>query len=174
MPKTHRRAQQAWADFWEIGCSLAKLNRDRLRKQWQQEKQSRTPAAVRRTPVIEARRQQLHFGEGLIAEEVSDLREEWMKHADQVLEDEQLVATVYEALAKRSPKSRTRGRRGTPAEVVMRLLLLKHIRNWSYEVLEREVRANLVYRDFTRVGAAKAPDCKTMGRWGSGAGAGDG
>ena len=85
-----------------------------------------------------------------------------MKHADQVLEDEQLVAAVYEALANRSPKSRTRGRRGTPAEVVMRLLLLKHIRNWSYEVLEREVRANLVYRDFTRVGAAKAPDCKTM------------
>jgi IS5 family transposase len=116
--------------------------------------------------VIEARRQQFHFGDGLIAEEVRDLREAWMKYADQVLEDEQLVATVYEALAKRSPKSRTRGRRGTPAEVVMRLLLLKHIRNWSYEVLEREVRANLVYRDFTRVGAAKAPDCKTMGRWG--------
>lgn len=116
--------------------------------------------------MISARRQQLQFGDGLIAEEVSDLREEWMKYADQVLEDEQLVATVYEALAKRSPKSRTRGRRGTPAEVVMRLLLLKHMRNWSYEVLEREVRANLVYRDFTRVGAAKAPDGKTMGRWG--------
>ena len=116
--------------------------------------------------MIEARRQQLHFGDGLIAEEVSDLREEWMKHADQVLEDEQLVATVYEALAKRSPKSRTRGRHGTPAEVVMRLLLLKHIRNWSFDVVEREVRANLVYRDFTRVGAAKAPDSKTMGRWG--------
>jgi IS5 family transposase len=116
--------------------------------------------------MIETRRQQLHFGEGLIAEEVADLREGWMKHADQVLEDEQLVTTVYEALARRSPKSRTRGRRGTPAEVVLRLLLLKHIRNWSYEILEREVRANLVYRDFTRVGAAKAPDAKTMGRWG--------
>ena len=116
--------------------------------------------------MIEARRQQLHFGEGLIAEEVRDLREEWMEHADQVLEDERLVATVYEALVKRSAKSRTRGRRGTPAEVVMRLLLLKHIRNWSYDVLEREVRANLVYRDFTRVGAGKAPDAKTMGRWG--------
>jgi IS5 family transposase len=116
--------------------------------------------------VIEARRQQLHFGEGLIAEEVSDLREDWMKHADQVLEDEQLVATVYEALVKRSPKSRTRGRRVTPAEMVLRLLLLEHIRNWSYDVLEREVRSNLVYRDFTRVGAAKAPDCNTMGRWG--------
>jgi IS5 family transposase len=33
-------------------------------------------------------------------------------------------------------------------------------------VLEREVRANLVYRDFTRVGGAKTPDAKTMGRWG--------
>jgi IS5 family transposase len=116
--------------------------------------------------VIEARRQQLHFGDGLIAEEVSDLREVWMKHADQVLEDEQLLATVYEALCRRSPQSRTRGRHGTPADVVMRLLLLKHIRNWSYGVLEREVRANLVYRDFTRVGPEKAPDAKTMGRWG--------
>src|ERR1051325_5323249 len=115
--------------------------------------------------MIEARRQQLHFGEGLIAEEGSDLREEWMTHADQVLDDEQLISTVYEALAKRSPKSRTRGRRGTPAEVVMRLLLLKHSRNWSFNVVEREVRANLMYRDFTRVGAGKVPDSKTMGRW---------
>ena len=116
--------------------------------------------------MIEARRRQLRFGDGLINEEVSDLQEDWMKHADQALDDEQLVATVYEALARRRPKSRTRGRRGTPAEVVLRLLLLKHIRNWSYGVLEREVRANLVYRDFTRVGAAKVPDAKSMGRWG--------
>ena len=50
--------------------------------------------------------------------------------------------------------------------MVLRLLILKHIRNWSYAVLEREVRANLVYRDFTRVGGAKMPDAKTMGRWG--------
>jgi transposase, IS5 family len=44
--------------------------------------------------------------------------------------------------------------------------VLKHMRNWRYGVLEREVRANLVYRDFTRVGGAKVPDAKTMGRWG--------
>jgi hypothetical protein len=25
---------------------------------------------------------------------------------------------------------------------------MKHIRNWSYAIVEREVRANLVYRDF--------------------------
>jgi IS5 family transposase len=116
--------------------------------------------------MIEMRRTQLSFGDGLIAEEVSDLREGWMSHADTVLADEDIVATVYEALAKRHPKSRCRGRRGAPADMVLRLLVLKHIRNWSYEVLEREVRANLVYRDFTHVGAAKMPDAKTMGRWG--------
>src|SRR6266498_2960155 len=112
------------------------------------------------------RRTQLSFGDGLIAGEVSELREGWMEHADRVLADEQIVAAVYEALARRHPKSRSRGRLGAPAEMVLRLLILKHIRNWSYAVLEREVRANLVYRDFTRVGAGKTPDAKTMGRWG--------
>jgi hypothetical protein len=28
-------------------------------------------------------------------------------------------------------KSKTRGRPGTPAEVILRLLLLKHIRDWK-------------------------------------------
>jgi transposase, IS5 family len=116
--------------------------------------------------MIELRRAQLSFGDGLIAEEIGDLREAWMGHADQVLADDAIVALVYEALAKRHPQSRSRGRRGVPAETVLRLLILKHVRNWGYEVLEREVRANLVYRDFTRVGAAKMPDAKTMGRWG--------
>jgi IS5 family transposase len=117
--------------------------------------------------MIEMRRKQLSFGDGLIADEVSDLRERWMSHADAVLADEEIVATVYEAMGKRHPKSRSRGRHGAPAEMVLRLLVLKHIRNWSYETLEREVRANLVYRDFTRVGAGKVPDAKTMGRWGT-------
>jgi hypothetical protein len=51
--------------------------------------------------MIEMRRAQLSFGDGLIAEEVSDLREHWMKHADAVLADEAIVAAVYEALGKR-------------------------------------------------------------------------
>ena len=84
-----------------------------------------------------------NFGDGLIAAEVRDLHERWMPHADQVLADPEMVAA-------RHPQSHTRGRRGAPAEVVLRLLVLKHMRNWSYGVLEREVRTNLVYRDFTR------------------------
>ena len=121
--------------------------------------------------MIEMRRAQRSFGDGLIAAEVNDLREDWMADVDQVLADEELVATIYHALGKRHPKSQSRGRLGTPAEVVLRLLILKHIRNWSYVVLEREVRANLVYREFTRVGAGKTPDAKTMGRWGLALGA---
>jgi IS5 family transposase len=66
--------------------------------------------------VIEMRRAQLSFGDGLILEEVSDLREDWMHHADRVLADEQIVAAVYEALSKRHRNSRSRGRLGTPAE----------------------------------------------------------
>src|SRR5580704_74975 len=77
--------------------------------------------------MIEMRRAQRSFGDGLIAEEVSDLREDCMRHAGQVLlADEQMVAAVYEALGKRHPKSRSRGRWGTPAEVVLRLLILAH------------------------------------------------
>src|SRR5499427_3393696 len=116
--------------------------------------------------MIDPRRAQLSFGDKLIAEEVDGLYEEWMIHADDVLTDEGIVMAAYEALAKRHRLSRTRGRRGYSAEVVVRLLVLKHARNWSYAVLEREVRANLIYRKFTRVGMAKMADAKTMGKWG--------
>jgi len=54
----------------------------------------------------------------------------------------------------------------TPAEVVLRLMVLKHIRNWSYAVLAREVRANLVYRQFTRIGLQNVPHAKTIGKLG--------
>src|SRR5260370_17276909 len=112
--------------------------------------------------MIELTRPQLSFAEGLIQEEVGPLWEEWMRQVDQVLADPTLVQIVYEALARRSPQSRTRGRPATPAEVVLRLLLLKHMRNWSYYILEREVRANLVYLPFTPVGAQKAPHAPTL------------
>src|ERR1039457_5167762 len=42
----------------------------------------------------------------------------------------------------------------------------KHVRNWSYSVLAREVRANLVYRQFTRIGMHQAPHAKTIGKLG--------
>jgi hypothetical protein len=43
---------------------------------------------------------------------------------DQLLEDATSVEEVYEAQGKRHPKSQSRGRAQTPAEVVLRLLIL--------------------------------------------------
>ena len=74
--------------------------------------------------------------------------------------------SAREALSKRCTKSKTRGRPATLAEVILRMLLLKHVRNWSYQQLSWEVRGNLVYREFTCIGAGKVPDDKTMGRLG--------
>ena len=116
--------------------------------------------------MIELCRRQLDFGDGLIAEEVGDLWEDWMRHVDKVLDDPLLLKVAYDALACRWTNSLTRGRKGTPVDVVLRLLVLKHLRNWSYAVLEREVRSNLVYRQFTRVGSARVPDAKTLGKLG--------
>ena len=107
---------------------------------------------------------QRQLGEGFIHDSVEDCWEPWMRMADEILDDEELIDLVYEALRRRRPQSATRGRKGTPAEVALRMLVLKHMRNWSFEIVEREVRANLVYRMFTRVGAEKVPDAKTLGR----------
>src|SRR5271165_2657251 len=116
--------------------------------------------------MIKLRHQQPSLWHSGLAADIEDLWEPWMRLVDRLLEDEQLLDPIYEAQGERYPQSRRRGREQTPAEVVLRLLLLKHIRNWSYDTLEREVRANLVYRAFTRVGDAKVPDAKTMARLG--------
>lgn len=95
------------------------------------------------------------------------LWEGWMLKVDELLEQDAWVEIVHKALQQRHPKSGTRGRKATPAEVVLRLLVLKHLKNWSYETLEKEVRPNLVYRQFTRIGGETVPDAKTMVRWGT-------
>src|SRR3989304_1778800 len=75
---------------------------------------------------------------------------------------EAVIETVAQALEKRWPESRRRGRPGTPAEIVLRMLILKHLFDWSFDELEREVRANLVYRAFTRIEAGEVRDAKTI------------
>jgi IS5 family transposase len=88
----------------------------------------------------------------------------WMRHADEALNDDRLLQIIRQELSKRHKKSKTRGRPGTPGEVVLRMLLLKHMRGWSFEDVTQEVRANLVYREFTGIGGGKVPDDKTMVR----------
>lgn len=121
--------------------------------------------------MIQLRHQQPSLWETFFAQEVAELWEPWMRAVDELLEDDQLLDAVYEAQGQRHVQSRTRGRHQTPAEVVLRMLILKHIRNWSYETLEREVRANVVYRSFCRIGMEKVPDAKTLVRLGQAVGA---
>src|ERR1700682_144789 len=102
--------------------------------------------------------------EGMIDEDVRALWEPWMIQADRLLDDEEMIDRVWEAQGRRHEHSATKGRSQTPAEMVLRLLLLKHVRNWSFDTLEREVRMNLAYRDFTRIGMGKVPDAKTLAR----------
>lgn len=120
--------------------------------------------------MIRIRHQQPNLWETFFAEEVAELWEPWMRTVDELLEDDQVLDAVYDAQGQRHPRSRTRGRHQTPAEVVLRMLILKHVRNWSYETLEREVRANVVYRSFCRIGMEKVPDAKTLVRLGQAVG----
>ena len=87
---------------------------------------------------------------------------DWLRKIDTLLEDEAVIEVVAQALEKRWPQSRRRGRLGTPADVVIRMLILKHLFDWSYDDLEQEVRANLVYRAFTHIDAGDVPDAKTI------------
>lgn len=120
--------------------------------------------------MIRMRHQQPNLWETFFGEEVADLWEPWMRAVDELLEDDAMLDAVYQAQGQRHDQSRTRGRHQTPAEVVLRMLILKHVRNWSYETLEREVRANVVYRGFCRIGMEKVPDAKTLVRLGQAVG----
>jgi IS5 family transposase len=102
---------------------------------------------------------------GLLGEPAT-LLDPALRRIDTVLDDEGLLDGVWMALRVRRPQSARRGRPGTPAEVVLRLLVLKHLKGWSYEQLEWEVRGSIAYRHFCRLAAGTVPDAKTMVRLG--------
>src|SRR3989441_2672675 len=85
-----------------------------------------------------------------------------LRQIDVVLDDDVLVDRVAEALAQRHAQSRGRGRLGTPAAVVLRMLVLKHLHDWTFDECEREVRGSLVYRAFCRIDGERVPDAKTL------------
>jgi transposase, IS5 family len=85
-----------------------------------------------------------------------------LRAMDEILDDDDVVDLIDAALRRRYPLSGRRGRFGTPATVVLRMLLLKHLRDWSFDECEREVRGSLVYRAFCRIDCERAPDAKTL------------
>lgn len=84
---------------------------------------------------------------------------------DRLLDDDTLFQAVKADLARRRPRTRTDGRPSTPVEVILRLLVVKHLYGWSYEATERWVSDSLVLRQFCRVYVAPVPDDTTLLRW---------
>ena len=96
--------------------------------------------------------------------EAALIKDDHLDEIDAILDDEQLIEIVTQALARRSPRSRTRGREGIAPDRVLRSCVLKHLKGWSYRELERELRGSLVYRRFTRFDHEPIPDFSNFSR----------
>jgi IS5 family transposase len=84
---------------------------------------------------------------------------------DRVLDDDTLFQAVKADLAQRFPRTPLDGRPSTPVEVILRMLVVKHLYGWSYEATERWVSDSLVLRQFCRVYVEPVPDDTTLLRW---------
>ncbi len=84
---------------------------------------------------------------------------------DQLLDDDGLFERVKDNLSQRYPRTLETGRQSTPVEVILRMLVVKHLYGWSYEQTEQWVSDSLVLRQFCRVYLEKVPDNTTLVRW---------
>src|SRR5712692_1947961 len=74
-----------------------------------------------------------------------------LKRLDGLLDDDQLYQQVRADFGKRHRYTLVHGRHSTPVEVLLRMLILKHLYQWSYKELEGRVKDSLVLRWFCRV-----------------------
>jgi transposase, IS5 family len=88
-----------------------------------------------------------------------------LSHLDKLLDDDGLFWRVKADLGKRRPRTLVTGRGSTPVEVVLRMLVVKHLYGWSYEQTEQWVNDSLVLRQFCRVYLERVPDDTTLIRW---------
>jgi IS5 family transposase len=84
---------------------------------------------------------------------------------DRVLDDDELFCMIRNDLAQRYPNTLTAGRKSTPVEVILRMLTIKHLYDWSYEQTALRVADSLVLRQFCRVYLQATPDQSTLCRW---------
>src|SRR5260370_27230533 len=97
--------------------------------------------------------------------EVATQTDPVLKRLDQLLEDDQLYKRVRADLGKRYSFTLVHGRHSTPVEVLLRMLLCKHLYGWSYEETRERVADSLVLRWFCRVYFQTVPDKSTLIRW---------
>ena len=88
-----------------------------------------------------------------------------LEQLDRLLDDDAIVEAIRSDTARRSPRSRSRGRPSTPVEVVPRMLVVMRLYSRSYEQAEYFVNDSLVLRQFCRVYLERVPDDTTLIRW---------
>jgi transposase, IS5 family len=84
---------------------------------------------------------------------------------DRLLEDDQLYQRVRADLGKRYRYTLVHGRHSTPVEVILRMLICKHLYSWSYRETEERVKDSLVLRWFCRVYFQSVPTETVLLRW---------
>jgi transposase, IS5 family len=84
---------------------------------------------------------------------------------DRLLDDDKLFLQIKADFSKRHPNSERLGRRSTPVEVILRMLIVRRLYDWSFEATERNVSDSLLLRQFCRLYLEAAPDDTTLIRW---------
>ena len=92
-------------------------------------------------------------------------RDAVLDQLDRLLEQDRLFQVVKGDLALRYPGTLTCGRPSTPVEVILRMLVTKHLYSWSYEQTEVFVSDSIVLRQFCRVYLNAVPDDTVLIRW---------
>jgi IS5 family transposase len=84
---------------------------------------------------------------------------------DNLLADDTIFLAVKADLLCRFPRTADDGRPSTPVEVILRMLVVKHLYDWSFPQTSQFVGDSLVLRQFCRVYFATVPDQSTINRW---------
>src|SRR5216683_3572154 len=88
-----------------------------------------------------------------------------LRKLDTLLDDDALYQQVRSDFGKRYRYTLVHGRHSTPVEVLLRMLICKHLHQWSYQETEEQVDQNLILRWFCRLYWAPVPNESTLVRW---------
>jgi IS5 family transposase len=98
------------------------------------------------------------------AKEVSAIKDVTLDEIDLLLQDEELLSLCSEKLGGRRLRSKDFGRPGIAPDRLLRCVVLKHFKSWSFRELEYELRHSLLYRRFTRFFEDPIPDHTSFSR----------
>jgi IS5 family transposase len=84
---------------------------------------------------------------------------------DRLLDDDELFALVRADLARRYPLTPVHGRKSTPVEVILRMLVVMRLYGWSYAQAAYFINDSLILRQFCRVYLEAVPVDTTLIRW---------